>query len=553
MDSDSPLQKARLKYKPQVPQVLKDVTKLVVKQGKPTQAVRDAEALKKLFSHTFGQPQIQLASDKQGKAAEPLRIGVVLSGGQAPGGHNVIAGLFDALKAIHPQSILIGFLGGPSGIVDNTTKELTTDLIAHYRNQGGFDIIGSGRTKIETPEQIAASEATMRTLNLDGLVVIGGDDSNTNAAVLAEAFLAKGCRTRVIGVPKTIDGDLKNEQIEISFGHDTACKVYSEMISNIMRDAWSARKYYHFIKLMGRSASHITLECAFQTHPNITLIGEEVAAQRKTLTQITNDICDVICKRAEMSKNFGVILIPEGLIEFIPEVGTLISELNHLLADAQHAHKVDTAASTHDKVDYLCKLLTAPSASCLKTLPEAIQGQLLVDRDPHGNVQVSRIDTEQLLMATVGEELKKRKKSGTYQGKFSAINHFFGYEGRSAMPSNFDAQYCYALGLTAGVLIASGLTGYLSSVQHLSRPVSEWSAGGVPLTMMMNIEQRHGKPRPVIHKALVELDGAPFKAFSAVRERWAMEDEYRFPGPIQFAGDPAIVDAIPFTLGYETK
>jgi pyrophosphate--fructose-6-phosphate 1-phosphotransferase len=473
-------------------------------------------------------------------------VGAVLSGGQAPGGHNVIAGLFDALKKGNPSSRLLGFSGGPSGIIDGVYTELDAALIDRYRNTGGFDMIGSGRTKIETPEQYAAVIATVQRLALDALVVIGGDDSNTNAALLAERFQAEGLATRVIGVPKTIDGDLKNEQIEVSFGFDTACKTYAELIGNIQRDAASARKYWHFIKLMGRSASHITLECALQTHPNICLIGEEAAAKNLTLSAIVAHIGDIIARRAEKGENFGVVLVPEGLVEFIPEIKALIGELNDNLAS--HSDEFNALPAYGQKFDWLKTKLSAPAFATFASFPEAIAKQFLADRDPHGNVQVSKIETEVLLALGVEEKLRHMKKEGAYKGKYAYLTHFFGYEGRAAFPSNFDANYCYALGYTAFVLISGGLSGYIASVQNLTSSSDKWIPGGVPLTSMMHIEKRKGLDKPVIEKALVRLDDAPFRTFASFRPAWEVDTSYVYPGAIQYFGPPDVCDMPPKTL-----
>lgn len=527
----SPLQMMRTQYVPELPPLLQKITHLQATPGEiPAVAEKDKKQLASLFPHTFGKPLLRFMPEKSA-AARPLTVGVVLSGGQAPGGHNVIAGLFDALQRIHPESKLYGFLGGPKGIVENKTIPLTSDQVRPYRNQGGFDLIGSGRTKIETPEQFQAAERTARALDLDGLVIIGGDDSNTNAALLAEYFLSTGCKTCVVGVPKTIDGDLKNAFIATSFGFDTACKTYSEIIGNIARDALSAGKYYFFIKMMGRSASHVTLECALQTHPNIALIGEEILSQKKKLAEVVNDIADMICERASQGKDYGVVLVPEGIIEFIPEMKKLISELQAL--DGQN---VDVTK------------LSAASAACFQLLPQEIQQQLLMDRDPHGNVQVSKIETERLLIDMVANELKRRKAQGTYAGKFSPQPFFCGYEGRSCLPSNFDCQYCYALGFAAALLIANGVTGYMSSISGLARPVGEWTPCGVPLTAMMTLEQRHGKAKPVIRKSLVELDSKVFALFKEQRDAWRQQDAYRYPGPIQFFGPAELTDAVTTTL-----
>lgn len=532
----SPLQKAREQYQPPLPAMLFDISKVhLTPSGKECVSHED-ERVKAHFPNTCGQPLLTATLGKP-RDGRVMRIGVLLSGGQAAGGHNVITGLFDALKKLHPQSRLFGFLGGPEGIVNSSYEELEIDTIKSYRNQGGFDLIGSGRTKIETAEQLAASLENMQKLQLDGLVIIGGDDSNTNAAVLAEYFVLKGCQTKVIGVPKTIDGDLKNEHVAISFGFDTACKVYAEIIGNIARDALSSKKYYHFIRLMGRSASHIALECSLATHPTYTIIGEEVFSVKKTLMQITEELADLICSRATLGKHFGVILVPEGLIEFIPEVGTLIQELNGILAKQQNP---DIATVLNN--------LTQPSQQCLRSLPELIQKQLLLKRDPHGNVQVSFVETERLLMEMVSKELISRAQEGNYQGKFNPVQHFLGYEGRSGFPSNFDCNYCYSLGFTAALLIDSGHSGYMCFVKDLARPVSQWQMGGVPLTSLMNIEIRKGQHKAVIKKALVDLKGTSFRVFSEKRKQWGVDDSFCFPGPIQFFGDPALTDSGPLIL-----
>jgi diphosphate-dependent phosphofructokinase len=536
----SVLQKQRQEYYPPLPTILKDLKKINFSRGKETSPTKDSEQLKKLFPLTFGQPLVEGKIGNRGTSS-PLRIGVVFSGGQASGGHNVIAGLYDALQALHLESKLFGFLDGPNGILNGKNIEITEELLVPFRNQGGFDLIGSGRTKIETKEQLNAAKKTIESMRLDGLVIIGGDDSNTNAAVLAEYFLAEQCSAKVIGVPKTIDGDLKNEYVATSFGFDTACKVYSELIGNIARDASSAKKYYHFIRLMGRSASHIALECALQVHPNITIIGEEVAARKKTLKDITNEISDVMCKRAEIGKNYGVVLIPEGLIEFIPEVGILISELNQMGRSLDSLNFSDIG-----------KELSSGSLRCFESLPQHIQKQLLLERDPHGNVQVSLIETEGLLIDTVSRELNLRKKNGSFVGKFNALQHFFGYEGRAGFPSNFDAHYCYALGRTAALLLDEGITGYMCCIGNLSAQVDRWTIGGIPLTMLMNIELRHGQSKPVIRKALVNLQSKAFTYFQSKRQTWSLNDEYRFPGPIQFFGDPILTDSIPLTLSLDT-
>ncbi len=546
----SPLQDARLSYKPKLPKALTlAAAKIAVKKGKATRSVADGEAIRKLFPRTYGQGEVNFAPGKGNLDLRPLKVGVVLSGGQAPGGHNVISGLFDGLKKLNKANKLFGFLGGPSGITDNKVLELTSKIIDAYRNTGGFDIIGSGRTKLETPEQFDACERNMKALGITALVVVGGDDSNTNAAVLAEHFSETGSGIRVIGAPKTIDGDLKNEQIEISFGFDTATKTYAELIGNVARDCLSAKKYWHFIKLMGRSASHIGLECALKCQPNIALISEEVAAKKMTLAQVTEDIASAVVSRAATEKNYGIVLIPEGLVEFIPEIKALISELNELLT--HEAASFDSLRSEGEKITFVATRLNAATRMAFGNLPKSIQTQLLADRDPHGNVQVSRIETEKLLMETVAAKLDDWKSQGKTKVKFSALPHFFGYEGRCAFPSNFDADYCYALGFNASFLVASGLTGYLSAVRGLTGPAAKWTAGGVPLTMMMNLERRHGHNKPVIKKALVELDGKPFKAFAKARAAWAKEDAYLFPGAIQYWGPPKVADIVTETLALE--
>jgi pyrophosphate--fructose-6-phosphate 1-phosphotransferase len=541
----SPLQKARYAYKPKLPAaLLAPASELGVSLGSPTEAIADREALKAMFPKNYGKPVASVG--KGGGLAKRLTVGVILSGGQAPGGHNVIAGLFDGLKAGHPESRLIGFKGGPGGLVDDKAVELDAAAVEPYRNTGGFDIIGSGRTKIETPEQFKKSAEVAKARGLDAVVVVGGDDSNTNAALLAEYFLSEGLSCSVIGVPKTIDGDLKNEYIETSFGFDTATKTYAELIGNIERDAASARKYWHFIKLMGRSASHIALECALQTRPNVALISEEVEAKGMTLAQVTEEICASVVARAAAGMNFGVVLIPEGLIEFIPEFKTLIGELNDFLAHEEAAFKA--LADDEARIVFVERGLKPEGAALYRGLPLDIKKQLIMDRDPHGNVQVSRIETEKLLIAMVEKRLATLKAEGRYAGSFSSQAHFFGYEGRCAFPSNFDADYCYALGYNAWALIAAGLTGYLSSVRDLEKPASQWRAGGIPLTMMMNMERRHGKDKPVIKKALVELEGKPFKAFAAARAAWAKETAYRFPGAIQYYGPAEVCDRPTETL-----
>ncbi len=551
MKTVSALQKARYGYQPKLPAVLADnkPENIVIDFGKPTSAIADQAELEKLFKNTYGKPEALFQKGSNPDAGKKLRVGIILSGGQAPGGHNVIAGLYDGIKKGNKDSVVLGFKGGPSGLIEGDYVEITDSFMDEYRNTGGFDMIGSGRTKIESPEQYAASVATAEKLDLDAIVIIGGDDSNTNAALLAERFLELGKKTRVIGVPKTIDGDLKNQQIETSFGFDTACKTYSELIGNIGRDANSAKKYWHFIKLMGRSASHIALECALQTQPNICLISEEVEARQLTLRAITDDICTVIARRAENKENFGVVLIPEGLVEFIPEMKALIAELNDTMAG--HQEEFNSLANFAARKDWLKFHLTAASYETFASLPEAIAAQFLADRDPHGNVQVSRIETEKLLASMVEERLAVMKKEGSYKGTFSSYTHFFGYEGRCAFPSNFDADYCYVLGYTAFLLIASGVTGYLSSVRNLTAPAAQWTAGGIPLTMMMNMEQRHGSKKPVIRKALVELDGKPFREFAAHRDQWAIETSYLFPGAIQYYGPSEVCDLTTKTIRLE--
>ncbi len=552
MSRQSPLQVARYSYVPKLPPVLRtSIDNVIAKLGDPTEAASDREGLKRLFPNSYGKPIAELAEGRNEQSGVKRTVGVVLSGGQAPGGHNVISGLFDGLKAANPQSTLLGFLGGPSGITDNQTIEITETFLAEYRNTGGFDMIGSGRTKIETDAQFEAVSKTCREREIDAIVVIGGDDSNTNAAVLAEYFLARKLQTQVIGVPKTIDGDLKNEYIQASFGFDTATKTYAELIGNIGRDANSAKKYWHFIRLMGRSASHIALECALQTQPNVCLISEEVASRSQTLDAIVAEISDVVVKRSEAGENFGVALIPEGLIEFIPEMGQLISRINDILA--QHADEFAALEDSEQQSAFISKQLDADSAHVFDSLPNGIQAQLLVDRDPHGNVQVSRIETEKLLMEMVEQKLDAMKQAGSYAGKFSALNHFFGYEGRCAFPSNFDADYCYTLGYTACVLIANGLTGYIASVGNLAQPADRWTAGGIPITMMMNMEQRHGEQKPVIRKALVELNGVPFKTFAAERTTWAVKTSFTFPGAIQYFGPDEVCNQPTQTLILEQK
>ncbi|MDR2257907.1 MAG: diphosphate--fructose-6-phosphate 1-phosphotransferase [Treponema sp.] len=546
----SALQKARYAYEPKLPPSLsRDIDDIAVELGAPTESAADREELREIFKKTYGKPLANFVKGKNNKIRRELKVGVILSGGQAPGGHNVIAGLYDGLKKGNPGSTLYGFLGGPSGLIGNKTLLFTGAVIDEYRNTGGFDIIGSGRTKIETPEQFASSLETAKKLELDAVVIIGGDDSNTNAALLAEYFENHEAGIQVVGCPKTIDGDLKNEYIETSFGFDTACKTYSELIGNIERDANSAKKYWHFIKLMGRAASHIALECALQTQPNICLVSEEVEAKGLSLDQVVDHICASVTRRAENGENFGVVLIPEGLVEFIPEMKKLIRELNDAMAE--EAEEFARISSFIDQIYWISRRISESSYKLLQSLPPDIARELLMDRDPHGNVQVSRIETEKLLIGMVEKKLAALKKEGLYRGKFSALGHFFGYEGRCAFPSNFDADYCYSLGFSAFVLIASGLTGYLSSVRNLTAPAEQWIAGGVPLTMMMNMEQRHGSKKPVIKKALVELEGAPFKTFDAVRDTWAVKTCFLFPGAIQYFGPPEVCDEPAKTIKLE--
>jgi pyrophosphate--fructose-6-phosphate 1-phosphotransferase len=552
----SELQIERSKFKPTLPAVLRaGPTGVSLRLGKPTHSVSDQEALRGIFKNTYGLPMASFSKGRTSSVAKKsMRVGVVLSGGQAPGGHNVLAGLFDALKKANPKNKLIGFLGGPSGILANKSVEITAGVVERYRNTGGFDMIQSGRTKIETPEQLAAATQTVASplskKGLDGLVVVGGDDSNTNAALLAEYFKSQNVPVSVIGVPKTIDGDLKNNDIEASFGFDTATKIYSELVGNICRDVLSARKYWHFVRLMGRSASHITLEVALKTRPNLTLIGEEVLAKKMTLSQVVDHIAQAVARRSEAKKNYGVVLIPEGLIEFIPEMKDLISGLNDALA-AQES-RLATVSTFDEKRAIVAGALPPALGTLLGTLPQGIQAQLMLDRDPHGNVQVSQIETEKLLVEMVKVRLAALKAGGTYSGQFAAITHFFGYEGRCGAPSNFDATYCYALGYTAAVLALNGQSGYLSSIKNLTKPAAQWVPGGVPLTMMMNVERRKGKEKPVIQKALVKLDGAPFRYLEKIRESLVTEDAYVYPGPIQYFGPAAVTDITTKTLQLES-
>ena len=539
----SALQIARAAYQPKLPKALRGALKAV--EGEPTQSVADQEEVEKLFPNTYGMPYLKFEPTEGESTPVAINVGVILSGGQAPGGHNVISGLFDGIKKLNPANRLYGFILGPGGLVDHNYMELTEDIIDEYRNTGGFDIIGSGRTKLEKKEQFDKGLEILKALDIKALVIIGGDDSNTNACVLAEYYKAIDAGVQVIGCPKTIDGDLKNSEIETSFGFDTATKVYSEVIGNIMRDCNSAKKYWHFIKLMGRSASHVTLECALQTHPNITLIGEEVEAKNQSLDDVVTYIADAVADRATRGMNYGVVLVPEGLIEFIPAIKKLISELNDMLA----ANQADFDMVADDKkIDYVLKHLSDENAAIFKSLPLSVSRQLALERDPHGNVQVSLIETEQLLAEMVGKKLSQWKKDGLFSGKFSTQHHFFGYEGRCAAPSNFDADYCYSLGFNASMLIAAGKTGYMSSVKNTSKPVDEWIAGGIPITVMMNMEKRNGQMKPVIRKALVELDGKPYKYFVAHRTKWARETEFVYPGPIQYFGPTEVCDQPTKTL-----
>ena len=539
----SALQIARAAYQPKLPKALRGAVK--VKEGAPTESVGDQEEIKKMFPNTYGMPVIEFVPG-EAVSLPPFNVGVILSGGQAPGGHNVISGLFDGIKSLNPDSRLYGFILGPGGLVDHKYMELTSDIIDEYRNTGGFDIIGSGRTKLEKVDQFESGIKIIRELGIKALVIIGGDDSNTNACVLAEYYAAKNYGVQVIGCPKTIDGDLKNDQIETSFGFDTACKTYSELIGNIQRDCNSARKYWHFIKLMGRSASHIALECALQCQPNVCLVSEEVEEKNMSLDQVVGMIADVVAARAEEGNNFGTVLIPEGLIEFIPAIKKLIAELNDVLATDEAK-----AVARENQIDYVKAHLSAENLATFNSLPADVASQLALDRDPHGNVQVSLIETEKLLSHMVGDKLAQMAAEGKYKGKFVAQHHFFGYEGRCAAPSNYDADYCYALGFNASRLIANGKTGYMSIIKNTTAPAEEWIAGGVPITMMMNLEKRAGEMKPVIRKALVKLDGAPFKFFASKRDEWAKNTCYMYPGPIQYFGPTEVCDQSTITLKLE--
>jgi len=545
----SALQLARSTYQPKLPTAFVNGAAVSIVEGEATTSVANQAEIASLFPATYGAPQLTFKAKNSSTALPIMKVGVILSGGQAPGGHNVIAGLFDGLKSLNADNQLFGFLNGPGGYVANDYIEITSEFLNEYRNTGGFDIIGSGRTKLEDETQFEQGAKNCLALGITAVVIIGGDDSNTNACLLADYYKKNNIAIQVIGCPKTIDGDLKNEKIEISFGFDTACRVYSELIGNIMRDCSSSKKYWHFIRLMGRSASHITLECGLQTQANICLIGEEVRAKGFSLADIVKQVATVIAKRAEQGLNFGVALIPEGIIEFIPEVGALISELNELLHDQEEAFNALTSKS--EKMKFITTRLSKTSAAVYASLPSLIQLQLTNDRDPHGNVQVSLIETEKLLIEMVGVELEQMKASGSYSGNFGHQSHFFGYEGRCAAPSNFDADYCYGLGYSASALIGAGKTGYMACVQNLTQPASEWIAGGVPITMMMNLERRHGADKPVIQKALVQLDAAPFKKLVEMREQWAINSDFIYPGPIQYFGPSEVCDQCSKTLELE--
>ena len=547
----SPLQTARYEYAPKLPGMLRNgIADICVNEGAETQSVADQEKIAALFPNTYGKKEITFAKGQNTSTPKTHKVGVILSGGQAPGGHNVVCGLYDAIKATNPENELYGFKGGPSGLIEDDYIIMTDEYINEYRNTGGFDIIGSGRTKLETNEQFAIVAEVCKKHGITAIVIIGGDDSNTNAAILAEYMAANNTGVQVIGCPKTIDGDLKNEDIECSFGFDTATKTYSEIIGNIERDANSAKKYWHFIKVMGRSASHVALECALETQPNICLISEEVAAKKMSLSAIADYIADAVAKRAAKGMNFGVAIIPEGVVEFVPEFSVLIAEINELLAGAK-ADAFNALPTWAEKYAFIEAGLTKESMEVFAILPQTIQQQLFLERDPHGNVQVSLIESEKLFSALVADKLAARKAAGTYNGKFSALHHFLGYEGRCAFPSNFDSDYCYSLGYNAFMLIQYGYTGYLSKISNLSEPANEWVAGGMPITKMMNIERRHGEDKPVIKKALVELDGAPFKYFEAHREEWAENTCFVYPGAIQYYGPTEVCDITTVTLALE--
>ena len=547
----SPLQISRYQYNPKLPGMLRHgVSEICVKEGEATQSVADQEKIKSLFPNTYGKKEITFQKGHNNASNKKQIVGVILSGGQAPGGHNVVSGLYDALKSANKENELIGFLGGPSGLIEDKYIVFTDEYIDQYRNTGGFDIIGSGRTKLETQEQFKIAEQVCKSHNINAIVIIGGDDSNTNAAVLAEYFAANNSNIQVIGCPKTIDGDLKNEDIECSFGFDTATKTYSELIGNIERDANSAKKYWHFIKVMGRSASHVALECALETQPNICLISEEVAEKKMSLSEIADYIADSVNERANRGMNFGVAIIPEGVVEFVPEFKKLIQEINELLAGSK-ANEFNELPTWNDKYQFIEKGLSEQSFKVFEALPQLVQQQLFLERDPHGNVQVSLIESEKLFSALVKDKLMERKAKGLYKGKFSVLHHFFGYEGRCAFPSNFDADYCYSLGYNAFMLIQYGYNGYLSKVSNLSKPAEEWEAGGMPITKMMNIERRHGEDKPVIRKALVDLNGKPFKYFEEHRQIWAVETSFTFPGAIQYYGPSEVCDLTTRTLALE--
>ena len=547
----TPLQKARYEYNPKLPGMLRHgISEICVKEGAQTSSAADQEKIQALFPNTYGKKEITFEKGSNTSTPKKQVVGVILSGGQAPGGHNVVCGLYDALKATDKENVLYGFKGGPSGLLEDDYIIFDDAYIDQYRNTGGFDIIGSGRTKLETQEQFAVAAEVCKKHGITAIVIIGGDDSNTNAAVLAEYFAAQGTGVQVIGCPKTIDGDLKNEDIEASFGFDTATKTYSELIGNIERDANSAKKYWHFIKVMGRSASHVALECALETQPNICLISEEVSAKKMSLSQIADQIADSVSARAEKGMNFGVAIIPEGVVEFVPEFSALIAEINELLAGSK-ADAFNALSNWKEKYAFIEKGLSSEAMAVFAILPETIQQQLFLERDPHGNVQVSLIESEKLFSALVKDKLEQRKAAGTYHGKFNALHHFFGYEGRCAFPSNFDADYCYSLGYNAFMLIQYGYNGYLSKVSNLSKPAEEWVAGGMPITKMVNMERRHGEDKPVIKKALVELDGKPFKYFEAHRAQWAEETSYIYPGAIQYYGPASVCDITTRTLALE--
>ena len=549
----SPLQKARYEYTPKLPGMLRNgIAEIAVKEGEPTQSVADQDKIAALFPNTYGKKEITFEKGTNTSAPKVQKVGVILSGGQAPGGHNVVCGLYDALKATNPENVLYGFKQGPSGLLEDDYIILEDEYVDMYRNTGGFDIIGSGRTKLETEEQFAVAAEVCKKHGITAIVIIGGDDSNTNACTLAEYMGAHNTGVQVIGCPKTIDGDLKNEDIEVSFGFDTATKTYSELIGNIERDCNSSKKYWHFIKVMGRSASHVALECALETQPNICLIGEEVAAKKMSLSQIADQIADSVEKRAANGNNFGVAIIPEGIVEFVPEFSKLIAEINELLAGEQTA-KFNALPDWAAKYAFIEAGLTAESMKVFEILPVGIQQQLFLERDPHGNVQVSLIESEKLFSELVGAKLAERKAAGTYVGKYATQHHFFGYEGRCAFPSNFDSDYCYSLGYNAFMLIQYGFNGYLSKVSNLSAPAEEWVAGGMPITKMMNMERRNGKDKPVIRKALTELDGAPFKYFEANRDKWAVETCFTFPGAIQYYGPSEVCDLTTVTLRLEQQ